>query len=289
MKIQDMVLVIENTKGSEKNMLMTVKEYKEAYLFVSSLSREESAQALKELFDTKFSEPGSGWAERYITANKSYYAKFCSGSDELQCFLCGSYNDDKEFQFDREESSQECMRALEEYNLDVNGGMKGCMFHYEQEEHEFKQGEVLHNFNGTDYKVMECYSKRNLLLMNLASGQFVVAVDTAFYNRYPHAGKYTKDNAETGIEWGHGHYLTARLSDIDFAALRAEYCEPYQQKGDCFPIEIREVLSRVENIEAETLGDAIDKAMELYKNSEVVLDAEDFKDVSYLPAKAGGR
>ena len=40
MRIQDMVLVIENTKGSEKNMLMTVKEYKEAYLFVSSLSRE---------------------------------------------------------------------------------------------------------------------------------------------------------------------------------------------------------------------------------------------------------
>lgn len=124
MKIQDMILVIQNIKGNETNMLMTLKEYKEAYLFVSSLSREESAQALKELFDTKFSEPGSGWAERYITANKSYYAKFCSGSDELQCFLHGSYNDDKKFQFDREESSRECMWALEEYNLDVGGGVK---------------------------------------------------------------------------------------------------------------------------------------------------------------------
>lgn len=139
MRIQDMVLVIENTKGSEKNMLMTVKEYKEAYLFVSSLSREESAQALKELFDTKFSESGNGWAERYITANQSYYAKFCSGSDELQCFLHGAYNDDKEFRFDQEESSRECMWALEEYNLDVNGGAKGNMFHYEQEPHEFKR------------------------------------------------------------------------------------------------------------------------------------------------------
>lgn len=289
MRIQDMVLVIENTKGSEKNMLMTVKEYKEAYLFVSSLSREESAELLKGLFDTKFSELGSGWAERYITANKSYYAKFCSGSDELQCFLQGSYNDDKEFRFDRKESSVECLQALEEYNLDVNGGAKGFMFHYEQKEYEFKQGEVLHNFNGTDYKVMECYSKRNLLLMNMVSGQFVVAVDTAFYDRYPHAGEYTKDNAETGIEWGHGDYLTARPSDIDFAALRAQYCEPYQQKGTSFPIEIREVLSRVENIEAETLGDAIDKAMELHKKSEVVLDAGDFRDVSYLPAKDGSR
>ncbi len=37
MKIQDMILVIQNIKGNETNMLMTLKEYKEAYLFVSSL------------------------------------------------------------------------------------------------------------------------------------------------------------------------------------------------------------------------------------------------------------
>ena len=36
MKIQDMVLVIENIKGKETNMLMTLKEYKEAYLFKQS-------------------------------------------------------------------------------------------------------------------------------------------------------------------------------------------------------------------------------------------------------------
>lgn len=289
MKIQDMVLVIENIKGKETNMLMTLKEYKEAYLFVSSLSREQSAELLKGLFDTKLSEPGKGWAECYITANKSYYAKFCSGSDELQCFLHGIYNDDKEFRFDRQESSPECMQALEEYNLDVNGGAKGSMFHYEQKEHDFKQGEVLHNFNGTDYKVMECYSKNNLLMMNMAAGTFLVAVDVVYYDRYPNAGEYTKENAETGIEWGHGHYLSEKMSDIDFAALRAEYCEPYKQKGNSFPVEIREVLSRVENIHAETLGDAIDKAMELYKHSEIVLDAGDFRDVSYLPAKVESR
>lgn len=289
MRIQDMVLVIENIKGKETNMLMTLKEYKEAYLFVSSLSREESAELLKGLFDTKFSEAGKGWAECYITANKSYYAKFCSGSDELQCFLLGKFNDDKNFQFDKKESSPECMQALEEYNLNINGGAKGFMFHYEQREHDFKPGEVLHNFNGTDYKVMECYSRNNLLMMNMAAGTFLVAVGVAYYDRYPNAGEYTKENAETGIEWGHGHYLSGKMSDIDFASLRAEYCEPYKQKGNSFPIEIREVLSRVENIHAETLGDAIDKAMELYKHSEIVLDAGDFRDVSYLPAKAEGR
>lgn len=285
MKIQDMVLVIENTKGSEKNMLMTLKEYKEEYLFVASLSREQSAELLKDLFDTKFSEAGKGWAECYITANKSYYAKFCNSSDELQCFLHGSYNDDKKFQFDREKSSRECMWALEEYNLDVSGGAKGFMFHYEQREHEFKQGEVLHNFNGTDYKVMERYSDNNLLMMNMASGQFLVAVGVQYYFRYPNAGEYIKDNAEAGVEWGHGVYLSATPSEIDFVGLRAEYCEPYRQAGDSFSIEIREVLSRVENIRADCLGDAIDEAMERYRSEQIVLDADDHKETKYIPVQ----
>lgn len=47
MKIEDMILVIENTKGKEKNMLMTPEDYKKKYLFVASLSREEAATMLK--------------------------------------------------------------------------------------------------------------------------------------------------------------------------------------------------------------------------------------------------
>ncbi len=289
MRIEDMILVIENTKGKENNMLMTLKEYKEAYLFVSSLSREESAQLLKELFDTKVSGAGNGWAECYITENKSYYAKFCGSSDELQSFLLGCYNDDKEFRFDREESSMECIQALEEYNLDVNGNAKGFMFHYEQMEHNYKQGEILHNFNGADYKVMECYSKNNLLMMNMATGQFVVGIGMSYYSRYPYAGEYTKDNAEVGIEWGRGVYLSATPSEIDFVALRTEYCEPYHQQGDEFSIEIREVLSRVEKIPAETLGDAIDEAMDMYKRQKIVLCADDCKDVSYVPVSKNNR
>ena len=50
-----------------------------------------------------------------------------------------------------------------------------------------------------------------------------------------------------------------------------------------FEIEISEQLSRVEKIEAETLGDAIDKAMELYNGQKVILDAEDMKGVDFQP------
>ena len=50
-----------------------------------------------------------------------------------------------------------------------------------------------------------------------------------------------------------------------------------------FEIEISEQLSRVEKIEAETLGDAIDKAMKLYYGQKVILDAEDMKGVDFQP------
>ena len=46
---------------------------------------------------------------------------------------------------------------------------------------------------------------------------------------------------------------------------------------------IREILSRVQNIKADTLGDAIDKAMEMYDKEQIVLDASDYKGVDYLP------
>ena len=40
-----------------------------------------------------------------------------------------------------------------------------------------------------------------------------------------------------------------------------------------FQIEIKEELSRVETIQAETLGEAIDKAMELYYVQKIIMDA----------------
>ncbi len=53
-----------------------------------------------------------------------------------------------------------------------------------------------------------------------------------------------------------------------------------------FQIEIKEELSRVETIKAETLGDAIDKAMELYYGQKIILDAEDMKEVDFLPMQS---
>lgn len=48
-----------------------------------------------------------------------------------------------------------------------------------------------------------------------------------------------------------------------------------------YEIEIKEVLSRVQTIEAESMDDAINKAMELYYSEEIVLDANDMKEVAF--------
>jgi hypothetical protein len=48
-----------------------------------------------------------------------------------------------------------------------------------------------------------------------------------------------------------------------------------------YEIEIQEVLSRVQKVEAESVGEAIDKAMALYCGQEIILDAEDMKGVDF--------
>ena len=50
-----------------------------------------------------------------------------------------------------------------------------------------------------------------------------------------------------------------------------------------YEIEIKEVLSRVQTIEAESMDDAINKAMELYYGQQIILDAEDMKGVDFQP------
>lgn len=53
--------------------------------------------------------------------------------------------------------------------------------------------------------------------------------------------------------------------------------------AEIYEIEIKEELARVEKIEANSLDDAINKAMDLYYGQKVILDAEDMKGVDFKP------
>ena len=50
-----------------------------------------------------------------------------------------------------------------------------------------------------------------------------------------------------------------------------------------FDIEIKEVLSRVETVRAESLDEAINKAMDMYYSEKRVHDSEDMKGVDFSP------
>ena len=51
-----------------------------------------------------------------------------------------------------------------------------------------------------------------------------------------------------------------------------------------YDIEITETLQRIQKIKAECLGEAIDKAMDMYYNQKIILDAEDMKGVEFQSA-----
>lgn len=54
-----------------------------------------------------------------------------------------------------------------------------------------------------------------------------------------------------------------------------------------FDVEIKEVLSKVERVKAESLDDAINKAMDMYYSEQIVLGAEDMKGVDFSPISEG--
>ena len=54
-----------------------------------------------------------------------------------------------------------------------------------------------------------------------------------------------------------------------------------------FDVEIKEVLSRVQRVKAESLDDAINKAMDMYYAEQIVLGAEDMKGVDFAPISEG--
>ena len=100
------------------------------------------------------------------------------------------------------------------------------VYRYEKQLSDFKVGDLVHNFNGNDYRVMENYGGGDVLLMQMNTGMFVVAEDIEVYKRYPKDDMLTEENTKTGIEWGSGVCLGNDIAAINFKKLREEYGAP---------------------------------------------------------------
>lgn len=224
MELNKIILVIENRKRTETNLLLTFEDYKANMLMHVSDAPNEMADVVSDLYESLADK--DHWGEFYINGNQSVSARLCNGEQQLRQFLMGGFNSsDQTVRFDEERCSNRCLETLKAIGIGANGRGAGIRYQYEPVEKTFSQGEILHNLNGTDYRVLEKLSARNLLLLNEGSGQFVVAVGVSFFVRFPKEELLTMDNGVYGIEWGHGVYHCASPSLIDFQRIREEYGE----------------------------------------------------------------
>lgn len=266
MKLNDMLFVIAHRQEAETNMLMTFGEYRERVLYYWCQTMEGAARHIEEILTGR--QDKDSWATIDHGNDYGYDVRFCLGEQDLKDFLHGHFNSWPEWYLDTGGCSDECLRALEEYNFDRNGVSIGDTYRYEERERCIGKGELLQDFDGIGYRVLECYSRSNMLLLNQETGNLLVAVDVRCYDRYPCAGKASEGNRETGIKWEKAVYLNPVPSQIDFRALKEQYSkmrpEPARQETDR---EIQEAVPTAGDIPAGCLGETIDRAMEVYLKS----------------------
>ena len=230
MKLRDLILVTSSNKGEESRYLSDIEGYMAVLFQAFSGSETEIAHAVGELCRTK---DNNLWTEVYAAANKSFCARFCGDVQELRDFLMGNHGmAGKETVFDRDACAKESLDVLTAYNMDCGGHPLIGKLHYERQEHRFRQGEILHNLNGSDYSVLMVLSEKDLFLMALSSGQFLIAEGTRLYTRYPKAEPYPADSIIRGIECDRGIYLGSDMSVIDIDHIREEYAPDYKEHGE---------------------------------------------------------
>lgn len=223
MKLEDMVMAVENRKGTETNFLTDIRGYMEMAVKACGDSAAYLADAVKTLYGTKTGK--QDWSDLYFAANKSVHASFCGGEPQLRQFLSGHFNGG-EWSFDEGRCSRECLDVLRIYNMKPDGQPLLPYLHYERVEHTFHAGDVLHNMNGNDYRVLAALSPDDLLVMSLTDSQLIVGRGVKLYERYPEGERPDDDSVVTGIEWDHGVYLGQDITRIDFDILKQEYGKP---------------------------------------------------------------
>lgn len=221
MKLKDVLLVTNNNKGTEYKFLWSIEDYIAVLFKAFENSESEIAHAVKEVYQTK---ENNLWTEIYLSANKSYHAKFCQNEQELRNFLLGNHGmTEGEVCFDKYRCSEKCLDILKTYGMDCCGHSLIGELHYKRLGYVFRQGEILHNFNGCSYVALMKLDKSDLLLMDINSGQFCFAEGVNFYARYPKDSCCLEDDVVRGIEWDRGNYLGKDLSAIDIAGIQKRY------------------------------------------------------------------
>ena len=120
--MHDMIMVTENWKGTETNMLLNFTDYMKDIVFHTNKEKMEIALEVLELEQTR--DLKQEWVETYLAANKSYSARYCADYNQLLQFLKGKLNDDiVEVRFDCERCSKDCLEKLQELGISIYGNV----------------------------------------------------------------------------------------------------------------------------------------------------------------------
>lgn len=120
--MHDMIMVTENWKGTETNMLLNFTDYMKDIVFHTNKEKMEIALEVLELEQTR--DLKQEWVETYLAANKSYFARYCADYNQLLQFLKGKLNDDiEEVRFDCERCSKDCLEKLQELGISIYGNV----------------------------------------------------------------------------------------------------------------------------------------------------------------------
>ena len=189
MNITDIILVTENHKGSETNSLMDLLDFIDFTEKESWLSK-ELAEDMATLGRTCGGK--EKWMESCFAENTTLSARYCVDEKQLEVFLQGGYNTDKEWKFDEQRCSQNCLdflkalgistdkRVQQEYG--THGQMKKLDEHHCRLQNQFNFFYTLsQNELATDSIKSEATKamyeefgtgRRELFLKNLESGKY---------------------------------------------------------------------------------------------------------------------
>lgn len=118
--MQDMIMVTENWKGTETNMLLNFTDYMKDIVFHTNKEKMEIALEVLELEHTR--DLKTDWVETYLAANKSYSARYCADYNQLISFLKGKLNDNfANTRFDCERCSKDCLEKLQDLGIRIYG------------------------------------------------------------------------------------------------------------------------------------------------------------------------
>lgn len=122
MNITDIILVTENHNGSETNLLMDFMDFLDFAVKESWLSLKELAEDMATLGMTCGEK--EKWMESYFAENTTLSARYCADEKQLEAFLRGGYNTDKEWKFDEQRCSENCLDRLNVLGISRDGRLR---------------------------------------------------------------------------------------------------------------------------------------------------------------------